>query len=234
MEEADNQVGPKKKPSFRWRDLFVNKVFDLFIVIAGVTIAIQVESLKQESDKRTLERFYLASLAADLDKDITECEDNLGELKLDMKLSFSIVRKIELLEPIEDSLGLVVLNITSIKTFEGHRNTYTTILNTNGLSFIEDETIRNLLSEYYRSYTSIERFETSYSEFTTTMQDYFIGSLDYNHLRKIVDTRVYKSMQTKNLLVLAAVRIQQGVWRYEPTISKAKELRTRIANALEN
>lgn len=222
----------KRKKAFPWRTLFLNKAFDLLIVIVGVSIAIQVETFKQDGDRNEQERFYLENLLVDLDNDILECDDNLKELRWDMQLAVRCVGKIQRGESIADSLGLVVQNVSSTKTFEGHRNTYTTILNSNGLSVIKDTGIRTLLADYYRSYISLDRFDERYSEFVSSMQGYFSQSIDYNNARRIVDPGVLERIQTKNLLTLAAVQVQYGIWRYEPTVQKAKALKERIKQTL--
>ena len=52
------------------KGILLNKVFDLIIVIVGVSIAFQLNSLKQSSDQQSLEHFYLESFSIDIKKDI--------------------------------------------------------------------------------------------------------------------------------------------------------------------
>jgi hypothetical protein len=222
-----------KRDSLSWRDLLINKAFDLLMVIIGVTIAFQLNSLKQDSDQRSLERFYLESLVSDLDKDILEYEDNVRELRFDYKKVYSWVSQMERTENASDSLGLVVLNIMSIKTFEGHKNTYSTILASNGLSIIENPDIRNLILDHYRLYASLERFENNYLSVISRIHDYFSQYLDYNHAGRVADKAILKNIQTKNLLTISTVQLQGGIWRYEESLNKAKALRDNIKTILE-
>ena len=67
-------MSKNKSASFKWRDLFANKFFDLLIVITGVSIAFQLNNWKLQADQRAMERFYLQSILVDLDKDIHEFE----------------------------------------------------------------------------------------------------------------------------------------------------------------
>lgn len=223
----------KKKRLLSWRGLFINKVFDLLIVIAGVSIAFQLNNLKLSTDQSSIRKFYLESLMTDLDKDLQEYSDNLSELQTDLKKVYSWLAKVEKSNNEVDSLGLVVLNILSIKTFEGLKNTYSTILSVNGLSIIEDPNIRNLILDHYRLYAAIERFENNYLSTISRVHDYFALYIDYNHAGKFTDRSILKNVQTKNLLTISAIQLQGGVWRYEESINKAKALKESISASLE-
>lgn len=224
----------KKKAGLFWKNFFTNKAFDLLIVILGVTIAFQLNSFKQNNDEKSLEKFYLESMIHDLDSDILEYNDNLNELLSDRKLVHACLARMEKQEDVTDSLGLVVLNILSIKTFEGHRNAYSTITSGNGLSLIKDPAIRNMMLEHYRLYAAIERFEGRYSNLISRAHDYFSLYIDYNHVDRIENSILLENVQTKNILTVAAVQLQDGLWRYEESIEKAKALKESIGSYLNH
>lgn len=222
-----------KKGKNSWRDLIVNKSFDLFIVIVGLTIAFELNNLKEDYDDRFLEKFYLESMLSDLDKDLLEYGENLKELKADHKLTTSCLQRFKSLSS-SDSLGFTALNIMANKTFEGHRNTYSTVLNSNGLTLIADAEIRNLILDHYRLYAAIERFEAVYSNVILRVQDHFITYIDYNSLGHLADRRGIESIETNNVLTLAAIQLQSGIWKYEESIEKAEALKARIRTYLDN
>jgi putative acetyltransferase len=221
-----SQIQKKGAP---WKEFFTNKAFDLFIVITGITIAFQLNNLKENNDRNALERFYLESMVDDLDLDIVEYEDNLNELVSDRKMVLASLAKIEKQENVTDSLGLLVFNLTWMKTFEGHRNTYSTIISSNGLNLLQDPAIRNMMLDHYRLYAAIGRFEDKYSDVVTRMHDYFSLQIDYNHVtKKIENVALIKNIQTSNLLGIAAFQLQHGIWRYEESLEKAKALKQSI------
>jgi putative acetyltransferase len=230
-EPTSEKMEGNKTPT--WSHLFINKVIDLLIVIAGITIAFQLNSLKATSDQRSLERFYLESMVNDLDNDILEYGDNIEELITDRRMAYSCLAKIERAESVKDSVGLVALNLMSIKTFEGHNNTYSTILNNNGLSLIQDPDIRNMILEHYRLYAAIKQFESKYSDVIFRFNDYFSLHIDYNHAGTINDNTIVEDIQVKNLLTISAVQLQGGIWRYEESMEKAATLKERIGSYLE-
>ncbi len=229
--EDENNPAPDLKQStgtFQWRDLFLNKAFDLIIVIAGITIAFELDGFKQNNDERSLERFYLENMMEDLELDIQEYNENMTELETDRKKVFDFIGRIEKNEDISDSLGLVVYNLMSTKTFEGHRNAFSTIMNGNGLSLIRDEEIRNLMLEHYRLYAAIERSESKHETIVSKIHDYFGMYIDYNHVQNIKDRSLLQNIQTKNLFTLSAIHLQASLWRYDESHQKAKALHESI------
>jgi hypothetical protein len=229
--EDENNPTPDLKQStgtFQWRDLFLNKAFDLIIVIAGITIAFELDGFKQNNDERSLERFYLENMMEDLELDIQEYNENMTELETDRKKVFDFIGRIEKNEDISDSLGLVVYNLMSTKTFEGHRNAFSTIMNGNGLSLIRDEEIRNLMLEHYRLYAAIERSESKHETIVSKIHDYFGMYIDYNHVQNIKDRSLLQNIQTKNLFTLSAIHLQASLWRYDESHQKAKALHESI------
>jgi hypothetical protein len=218
----------------RWKDLIFNKFFDLIIVIAGITIAFELDNFKQDNTRRELERFYLESMINDLNQDIKQYQENMDELLADKQFVYVCLKMMEDQQDVTDSIGLAVISIRSIKTFEGQRNTYSAIVSSNGLNVISDASLRNLMLEHYRLYAAIERFEDKYFDVIMRVNNYFTQYLDYNHVRKIDNPTFLKNIQTKNLLTLAAVELQNGIWRYEGSLRKANELMQGLKKQLAN
>ena len=220
----------KKGIKLKWRELLVNKTIDLIIVVLGVTIAFQFNNLKQRSDQRALEKFYLESMIIDLNKDLEEYKDNLSVLELNHEVASAGIKEWEKPGKKFDSIGLgyIVVRVTSIKTFEGHRNTYSTILNENGLSIINDSELRNLIIDHYRLYTAIERFESSYLDHISKVQDHFSQHIDFNRPDQELMKGTTENIQAKNLISVSANQLQQGIWRYQGSIDAAIKLKKAI------
>ena len=161
------------------KSLFMNKFFDLLIVIIGVTIAFQLNNIKHESDEQSLERFYLGNLAVEIDKDIKSINHILNELQSDSlwtnlclsKQSFNVLSL--------DTLSRAVDGILTFNTFSYRNdNTYSTLMSSHGLSIIKDKEVRNLITDYYKCYKSIDRFEYVYTEFLLNdFHKYFFGGI---------------------------------------------------------
>jgi len=221
----------KPKKGLSWRELATNKVVDLFIVIAGITIAYQLNNLKESRDERVLEKFYFEGIAADLEKDIREYEDNLAEFTHDRKFAAGTLARMQKGIDVSDSVGIAVLNVVSTKTFEGHNNTFSTLMGSSGLSIIQDQGIRSMILDHYRLYASIERFEKENADLIARFHTHFTSVIDYGRVGQVLDREAANNAQSKNLLTLAVVQLQSGIWRYQESLEKARELRERILSS---
>lgn len=213
-----------RQPRNFWKSMLTNKFFDLFVVVAGVSLAFYLNSLKVAADQQKLERFYIENLRADLDKDIEELQKNLAEIKADNETVVGYVQQYGQGAVVGDSLASVVSVILSLDTFDGSNNTYASLIGTSGLSALADPTLRSLVAEYYNQYKSIERFEMVYTNALFEINSYFTPYCDYT-LRKIVDRSVLTKVQTKNNLLIAAAQLEDGIESYEDALVLALALK---------
>lgn len=212
--------------SYHWRSLLLNKTIDILIVIIGVTIAFQLSNVKQRYDQKSLESFYLESLVADIDNDISSIEHILRELRADSTLTNLCLSGHALGTLSLDTIGATVVNILSFETFNYRNdNTYNAMMNSHGLSIISDRSARNLISEYYRSYKSVDRFEYVYTEFLLhDFHPYFKSFVDYT-TGEVIDSSILNNISTNNAFVIAGEQLNDGIWTYKNMLSRASELR---------
>lgn len=211
-----------------FRSTLSGKVLDLLIVIVGITIAFQVDRWKERRDTAQEEKFFLQSMMSDLDKDINEYQDNIKDLSKDHRLVYGTLLRLGRNEDISDSLGFVAMNALSVKTFEGHNNTYLTITTSNGLGVISDPGIRELTIEHYRLYSSLGKFEARYHGILGQLKDFLTPHIYFNRSGKLLNKSIAKDAHTENLLTLTAIQQREGTWRYQASIEKAKELKGAI------
>ena len=231
-DKGEVKMKKKEKGSFRWRDLIVNKILDLTIVIAGVTIAFQLNNLKLNSDRKSLETFYLRSMLVDLEKDIQMAQGNLVDVKSDRKLLTDYLRQLGQPEPSPDSLGIVIVETIWFETFNGNQDTYATLLASNGFSTLGDQAIRSQITEYYKQYQSIERFDKIYTELMFRFYGYFSPYCDFAK-RQIIDTTVVSKVETRNMLLITLGQLNDSVEIYTEIIQKSDGLKKRIQNAIQ-
>lgn len=212
--------------SSNWKGLLSNKAIDLLIVIVGVTIAFQLNNLKQWSDQKSLEQFYLESLVTDIDKDINSINRILSELQSDSTLTNICLSKHKSETISMDTLSYTVISILSFETFNYRNdNTYSTLINSHGLSIFKNKNTRNLISEYYKCYKSIDRFEYVYTEFLLNdFHPYFTPYVEYA-TGKINNPAILNDARTNNSLLIAGGQLNDGLATYKNALIKASELR---------
>ena len=230
--KGEVKMKKKEKGSFRWRDLIVSKILDLTIVIAGVTIAFQLNNLKISADRKSLETFYLQSMLIDLEKDIQMAQGNLVDIKSDRKLVADYLRQLGQPEPSPDSLGIVIVETIWFETFNGNQDTYATLLASNGFNTLGDQAIRSQITEYYKQYQSIERFDKIYTELMFRFYSYFSPYCDFAK-RQIVDTTVVSKVETLNMLLITLGQLNDSVSIYTEMVQKSVGLKKRIQNAIQ-
>jgi hypothetical protein len=130
-----------------------------------------------------------------------------------------------------DTLSYTVVSILSFETFNYRNdNTYTTLMNSHGLSVISNKDTRNLISEYYKCYKSIDRFEYVNTEFLLKdFHPYFASLVDYA-TGKIGNPAILKDVRINNSLLIAGGQLNDGIETYKNALLKASELRRILVN----
>jgi len=216
-----------QRSRLNWRELFTSKFFDLFIVIAGVSIAFQLNNWKLASDSRGLERFYLESMVADLRSDQRQIDEVLTALKSDHKIIDDYMKEQNNVGP--DSLGTVLLQVLTLETFTPAQNPHQMLLASNGLTAISDRNIRSQTAEYYNRYTSVKRFEEVYTQVLLEVFQYFNPYSDLIE-KKILDPGLGSRHETKNFLLISQEQLDDGVDAH----SELREKGVKLINAIES
>ena len=219
----------KKNSRIDWRDLLLNKAFDLVMLIVGVSIAFQVDNWKMSNDKHEMEKFYKQGLLTDVNADIVEMEEIMKELEIDRNRIQSYLPKMDKLPA--DSLITPLISILSFETFSPSDNTYNTLVGGSGLDSFADRDLIEKLTSYYASYTSIRRFETVYTNVIFEVHKNFSPYVIYDQ-GKLVDKTVVTKTESRNALVLARVQLNTGVEDYTDALNRAKALKAALENSL--
>jgi len=217
----------------KFRTAVLDKILDVVVVIVGITIAFQVDRWKESSDRASREESYLQGMMTDIDKDIKEYKDNIGDLSRDRDLIYRSLIRLTKEEDISDSLGFIVMAVLRTKTFEGHNNTYAKITTSDGIDILSSTDVRELAIEHYRLYSSLSKFEARYMDLLAQFKVFFTPYVYFNRSGKLLSKGIAKDIQTENLLTLAAVQQQEGIFRYKGSLDKAMELREKIEAALK-
>lgn len=217
-----------RQPRNFWKSMLTNKIFDLFVVVLGISLAIYLNNINTTSNQRELAKFYMESLEADVVKDIDELTKNLNEIKTDYTIVVSYVQEFGRGAVVGDSLASVVVAILSVDHFDGNDNTFFSMVSGNTLSTLEDATIRKQVSEYYNQYKTISQFEESYRKGVSDIHHYFSPNMNYT-LKKISNRSILSTDETKNSLLLAAGQLETGIEVYEEALTMAKALKESLA-----
>ena len=151
---------------------------DLAIVVVGVFIGIQVSNWNAERSERVLEARYLGSLAEDIRSDIREIdttiEVSLWRMSVLEELAFKasgepvpagfrigdVAVPANAVPPYTDTENKAVgLALVYMRTLDGNRSTYETLINTGGIGLLRDPTLLRQVQEYYAAVEEIQDTE---------------------------------------------------------------------------
>lgn len=212
-----------------WKDLLINKAFDLLMVILGITIAFQLDNWKSGAERHSQEKFYKERILADLNLDIKDLTENLEELKGDRAIVESYMSRMYNLPA--DSLIKPVLAILSFETFNGNQNTYQTLVAGAQLNTFSDPTVIEKLTDYYSSYTAIRRLETVYTAAIFEIHKQLSPYMVYDQ-GKITDKSVVSLPATRNSLLVANEQLTNGVEDYGYALQRALALKDALEKGL--
>jgi acetyltransferase-like isoleucine patch superfamily enzyme len=223
-----NQDSMENRNGIQWKELFVNKAFDLVMVILGVSIAFQLNNWKMNSDQKSLEKFYKESLLVDVNSDIEEINSIMDEISGDQVTVENYLEKMDNLPA--DSLLDPLQAILTFETFTGNRNTYETLVAI-GLNTFTDREVIDKLTDYYSSYTSIRRFESVYTSAIFMIHQHFSEYVIYDPPR-VVNKSVVSLAATKNSLLVADGQLNDGLEDYRDALKRAEALKTALEKGL--
>ncbi len=156
-------------------------IVELLVVIVGVTIAFQLNNMKENGAKLDLEKKYVASLISDLESDIHNLDSliNSDEIRIKhiKRLYHYLAENTNM-----DSVDVVVPQLAYLSLFYPRNITYESMKTSGKLDLIQDLTIKNKIVELYE-FTLVEKEEAEYYH-RLLIDDYMIpllmGNINYD------------------------------------------------------
>lgn len=156
---------------------------ELVIVVLGIFLGFQVTEWNDRRKDRARETGYLLNVADDLRGDVTEMDENARTAAsrmatLDYLLtkagnwhppaSFPSSRfniKVEGIPPFNATAGYSVgVETFILSTLDGNRFAYNTLINSDGLEVIQDQTLLREIQSYYSAVDKVRTFEVSLAD----------------------------------------------------------------------
>lgn len=137
-----------------------NKLIDLIVVIAGVTIAFALTNWQQGSQAEAKQHRYLTLLRNDLVKDRDVLVEDMKGLREQIHKCNRLLALTKEKDPKPDSLNYLLTGIMSQATFSPNNFTFQAIGQSGDISGIDDVDLMRELSELYLgTYPSIKEVE---------------------------------------------------------------------------
>lgn len=192
---------------------------EIVLVVIGILIAIQLNSVKQNNDKRTEEINHLKNILSDLNQDKVELEKIIERRKSKANSAKTMESYYHINRV--DNLSEYYSNWTNVLFWEAHNPSFITfkeLINSGKLSSLTNESIKQLLLKIDYSYN--EMFEVRkhmYDDYSEYLYNSFADIVDYENAiiawsepNKIIELsredveKALKSKRIKNGFTLAS------------------------------
>lgn len=138
---------------------------EIFLVVIGILIALQVNTWNQNRQKRELEKSILLEIQKNLNEDLYEIESDIGGFQFIIEVDSILIHHFQAQNPYNDSIGALIHIAQMSPHFTPLRSGYK-FLESKGIGVISDNSLRMLITDlyewdfpYYNIYAN-ERFNT--------------------------------------------------------------------------
>ena len=117
---------------------------EIFLVVIGILIALQINNLNETRKIRTKEVVYLKNIKSDLNLTIIQLEDFIARRKTQIKTANRVIEYYKG-RPVENwnSFNKDIVSIYSWERFFQVDNTFQELMNSGNLAIIANESIKN-------------------------------------------------------------------------------------------
>lgn len=212
---------------------------EIILVVIGILIALQINNVNEQKKAKELELKLLRELVVDLNQNIADFETNIRLRKNTLQVQSKIIEVIEKKLPYHDSLSTYLyygrfLNISALNVRHG---AYDAIQST-GLTFISNDSIRNSLTEFYtEEMESLKRVESNEEKMMDAMIPFMLEEFESDPIQGLGVPTNFEGLVANNkfkqTLVVYAYFQRGIIVKYTKAIGMAKSLIEKIEMDIE-
>lgn len=131
---------------------------ELFLVVVGIIIAVQINDMNNQRKSRDTEKKYLKKLITDLNADISRYQFLDSMLSIELTNCDSAFAILDSQPSLEKKLLLFDIGVLSFYSLNPHATTYQEMLNTGKLYAFSQEGVRNKIINYYNDLNREEEY----------------------------------------------------------------------------
>lgn len=139
-------------PGQRFRKYLLYALGEIILVVAGILIAIQVNTWNQNRQLKVKEKVYLQEICDNLRDDLLRIDQVVNFNQNKVKVIEDTFKLFATKEPFENLLGDFAANmehLVAFQLFTPNSIAYDNMINSSSIDLIRDGNIRKLLSAYY-------------------------------------------------------------------------------------
>lgn len=131
-----------------WKTYLFYAISEVLLVVLGILIAVQVNTLKNNKDSIELERKILLEIENNLTGDLIELKDELESFKIILKVDSILIEHFQSNRPYDDSIGAHIHVIEMSPHYSPTRSGYN-LLESKGIDLITNDSLRIQITDFY-------------------------------------------------------------------------------------
>ncbi|WP_224490905.1 DUF6090 family protein [Robertkochia flava] len=141
---------------------------EIFLVVMGILIAIQINGWNQRNHEKELEKKYLSNLVTELKQDAIGLGNNLKKLKDQARTKELFLNMVKNNNSGDSLLTYFNYQWQPISPYIPLKSTYTEMLNNSHLKVIQNTMLRERIIRMYNTYEVLEKQEDFMTQTATT------------------------------------------------------------------
>lgn len=217
----------KRKLKIDWK----SKLIDLLIVIVGITIAFQLNTLNESKKSKTQEKDYLKSF-------YEENRNNESSLSLALEFAFKTKKDIDSLKQIllsknyeDDRVKDLLVSMMAVSDFSPSLITMENITASGDFELISNFEYREKIIDTYNSYQTTSQLEGILTDYVNQyVAPFFFENIRLSDFTSLKENYIKKS-EFENIVIGYDVLLTQKLKGYEVNLEKLKELNQLLTTA---
>ncbi|MFH4966598.1 DUF6090 family protein [Gaetbulibacter sp. M240] len=133
---------------------------EIVLVVIGILIALSINNWNENKKNINQAKKHLETISLNLNDDIKQAEKLLTETGTTLEYSNTFLSQFKTLKPVDDNIQLYLIYLMYERNIEVNESGFNALINSNGMSFIDDKLQVKIL-DYYRHLEQLKSRENN-------------------------------------------------------------------------
>ena len=133
---------------------------EIILVVIGILIALQINNWNEQNNNIKQAKEHLQTIRLNLKNDIKQAEKLLLETKNTLEYTNTFLNQFKTLLPIDNNIQMYLIYLMYERNIEVNESGFNALINSNGISFIDDKLQVKIL-DYYRHIEQLKSRENN-------------------------------------------------------------------------
>ena len=131
---------------------------EIILVVIGILIALSINNWNENKKNINQAKKHLETISLNLKDDIKQAEKLLDETETTLEYSNTFLSQFKTLKPVDNNIQMYLIYLMYERNLEVNESGFNALLNSNGMSFI-DENLQVIILDYYRNIEQLKSRE---------------------------------------------------------------------------